>query len=74
MKQDYFLLDPRAAGNLEDIADLDNCTILLIGSAREVCEAANAGEYGEGCLVAKPNGKIMWGWLGNKLSKWLPEE
>ena len=39
--------------------------ILLSGTAEEVCESANNGEYGELCVVADSKGQIMWEWNGD---------
>lgn len=61
----YVLFDARAA-----LGDPDDATVLLAGSAEECCEAANTGEYGEGCVVANQNSEIMWAWFHT--GKWVP--
>ena len=51
--KDFLLLDPRGAYDPE-------AAILLIGTIKEIVEAANSGEYGDGCIVADKTLSPMW--------------
>ena len=68
----YHLLDSRISRFINEIVEDPNFVIpnwskyiLLSGTAEEVCESANNGEYGELCVVADSKGQIMWEWNGD---------
>lgn len=63
---DFVLLDPRGA------YDSDRATILLVGTAKEICHAANTNEYGDGCIVADEHLEPMWEWFCEDY-KWRTE-
>ena len=68
-RRDYVLLDARAGCTLADQVDIDDFTILLIGSPKEICEAANSEEYGKGCIPSDLEGNIPWEW--NAAGTWM---
>ena len=70
MSLEYFLLDARAGMSLSDRIDIDDYTIFLIGSAQEVCAAADSEEFGKGCVVTDNLGNIQWEWIANKDGRW----
>ena len=53
----YLLMDARAA------YDVDRAVVFLTGTADEICRAANAGEFGEGCIVVDKHLEPMWEWF-----------
>lgn len=54
----YMLMDGRAAYGVED------ATILVASEDPvELCEYANAGSFGDGCLIVKEGGEVMWPWF-----------
>lgn len=68
----YHLLDSRISrfmnefdANINYIVPDWSKFILLSGTAEEVCGSANNGEYGELCVVANAEGRIMWEWNGD---------
>jgi hypothetical protein len=64
---EYVLLDARGA------TDPDSAIVLITGTAEECCEAANDGDYGEGCVVAKlETMEVMWEWFAE--GEWIPDE
>jgi len=51
--------------------DPDDAMVMFVGSKGECCAAANDGEYGDGCVVCRPDGQPAfelfqengkWGW------------
>jgi hypothetical protein len=74
----YFLLDSRAgtlALNAPDarLTTMDDDVeryVLLAGTAKECCDAANDGSYGDLCVVANSDFVIMWEWCKDK--GWKP--
>lgn len=71
----YHLLDSRISEFMDEFDKDPNYVIpdwsrfiLLSGTAEEICDNANNGEYGELCVVADSKGKIMWEW--NEESGW----
>ena len=64
---DYLLMDGRAS------YDTDAATVLLCGAAQECCNAANSGEFGDGCIVVDPKDlEPVWEWFAT--GKWIPTE
>lgn len=56
--EDYLLMDGRAS------YDTDKASVLLVGSAKEMCEDANKGGYGSDCVVVKATTmEPMWEWF-----------
>jgi hypothetical protein len=62
----YVLLDGRAA------FDEGEGEVMLSGSAKECCDAANNDEYGKGCVVADLNSNVMWEWFSS--GRWIPSK
>jgi hypothetical protein len=61
----YFLLDARAgalaANNDGKLETEDNGKyIVLVGTLKECCTAANKKEYGDHCVVSDENYNIPW--------------
>lgn len=71
MKHAYVLLDSRAGVTLADEIDYKGSMVVLAGTAKECCDAANRKDYGDGCVVATPKGIIMWEWYST--GKWVPK-
>lgn len=63
MKKIYLLMDARVA------FEPDRATVMLSGSAKECCQAANNGEYGTDCVVCGSDGEPVWEWLAT--GKWV---
>lgn len=61
----YVLMDGRAA------SDPDDATVLITGTAKECCDAANEGDYGEGCMVCNLQSEVMWKWFST--GTWIPD-
>jgi len=62
----YLLLDGRAASQ-----EFKDSMVIVVGSAWECCRDANEGEYGDGCVIADLEGKIMWHWFES--GRWSPK-
>ena len=74
MNKPYLLLDSRAGllpDSLNGKVDYKESMIMLIGSAKECCKAANDETYGNHCVVSTSEGKILWEWFAT--GKWIPE-
>lgn len=61
----FILLDERAGITMNE----DRGAVMLSGTAKECCNAANNGDYGEGCVVADESG-IRWDMFAS--GKWEP--
>jgi len=71
----YYLLDSRAgimaADNNGELETPDNSKyILLIGTLKECCKAANNGSYGEHNVVSDEHYNILWQ-LCNEHGHWI---
>jgi len=66
---DYFLLDSRAAFASLNDDEIKDSSILLCGTAKECCQEANEGNYGDGCVVSDDKLNIKWEWF--KTGKWI---
>jgi hypothetical protein len=65
MDNNYYLLDSRAGilalSNSGVLETEDNGKyVLLVGTLKECCTAANKKEYGEHCIISDANYNIPW--------------
>jgi len=73
----YWILDSRAGEicikhEIDDLSGHDWTKYILVGcdTGEEACDYANSGDYGNNCVVANRDGRVLFEWFVS--SEWVP--